>query len=93
MPSADFWQFFPTPLDAGSTNGKPPDLPGYCALTFPLMPVGSTSQRSVQESGFASMGLLTPLHRLSIRFLFVRPAFCLQLPPDPASRRAALLFG
>src|SRR6201981_4273298 len=28
------------------------------------MPVGSTSQRSVQELGFASIGLLTPLLRL-----------------------------
>jgi hypothetical protein len=28
------------------------------------MPVGYTSQRSVQESGFASIGLLTPLRRL-----------------------------
>ncbi len=28
------------------------------------MPVGSTSQRSVQESGFASIGLLTPPCRL-----------------------------
>ena len=28
------------------------------------MPVGSTSQRSVQELGFASIGLLTPLRRL-----------------------------
>ena len=44
--------------------GRPPDLPGYGAPTFPLMPVGSTSQRSVQESGFASIGLLTPLRRL-----------------------------
>jgi hypothetical protein len=41
-----------------------PDLPGYFALTFSLMPVGSTSQRSVQELGFASIGLLTPLLRL-----------------------------
>src|SRR5271157_1692322 len=40
------------------------DLPGYCALTFTLMPVGSTSQRSVQELGFASIGLLTPPCRL-----------------------------
>jgi hypothetical protein len=40
------------------------DLPGYDALTFPLMPVGSTLQRSVQELGFASIGLLTPLPRL-----------------------------
>src|SRR5207249_7802777 len=28
------------------------------------MPVGSTSQRSVQVSGFADIGLLTPLRRL-----------------------------
>src|ERR1022692_4865853 len=40
------------------------DLPGYCALTFTLMPVRSTSRRSVQELGFASIGLLTPPCRL-----------------------------
>jgi hypothetical protein len=45
-------------------HGKRPDLPGYCALTVTLMPVGSTLQRSVQELGFASSGLLTPLRRL-----------------------------
>jgi hypothetical protein len=38
--------------------------PGYDALTFPLMPVGSTSQPSVQELGFASIGRLAPLRRL-----------------------------
>jgi hypothetical protein len=48
------------------------------------MPVGSTSQRSVQVLGFEEIGLLTPLHRL-IRFLFVRPAFCLGLPSDSQS--------
>ena len=45
-------------------HGRSSDLPGYGALTFPLMPVGSTSQPSVQELGFASIGLLTPLRRL-----------------------------
>jgi hypothetical protein len=30
-------------------------------------------------------GRLTPTPRL-IRFLFVRPALCSQLPPDPTSR-------
>ena len=48
------------------------------------MPVGSTSQRSVQVSGFGDYGHLTPLRRL-IRFLFVRPAFCLGLPSDSQS--------
>ena len=48
------------------------------------MPVGYTSQRSVQVLGFGNFGYLTPLHRL-IRFLFVRPAFCLGLPSDSQS--------
>ncbi len=46
------------------TQDNMADLPGYCALTFTLMPVGSTSQRSVQVLGFASIGLLTPPCRL-----------------------------
>src|ERR1017187_7942449 len=57
-------------------QSRPPDLPGYCALTFPLMPVGSTSRRSVQELGFASMGLLTPpcrLYPLPVRQASVLP--------------------
>src|SRR3989338_6346731 len=45
-------------------QGQLPDLPGYCARTFPLMPVGYTSQRSVQVSGFADICLLTTLRRL-----------------------------
>ncbi len=48
------------------------------------MPVGSTSQRSVQVLGFEEVCPLTPLRRL-IRFLFVRPAFCLGLPSDSQS--------
>jgi len=40
------------------------DLPGYYAPTFTLMPVGSTPHRSVQVSGFADIGLLTPMRRL-----------------------------
>jgi hypothetical protein len=48
------------------------------------MPVGSTSQLSVQVLGFGNSGYLTPLHRL-IRFLFVRPTVCLGLPSDSQS--------
>jgi hypothetical protein len=40
------------------------DLPGYCALTFPLMPVGFTPRRSVQVSGFDENCRLTPTRRL-----------------------------
>jgi len=42
-------------------QGTSADLPGYCAPTFTLMPVGFTSQRSVQVSGFDDIGRLTPL--------------------------------
>ncbi|SDB18891.1 hypothetical protein SAMN03159386_01386, partial [Pseudomonas sp. NFACC17-2] len=65
-------------------HGRLNRSPRVIRATFLLMPVGSTSQRSVQVSGFEDIGLLTPLCRL-IRFLFVRPAFCLGLPSDSQS--------
>ena len=63
MASADSLQPFPASLDAGSTRqaGGPPRV---IHATFLLMPVGFTSQRSVQVLGFTDMGLLTPLRRL-----------------------------
>ena len=68
MASADFGKSIPTPFDVGSTEvtlGTLADLPGYCAPTFPLMPVGYTSWPSVQVSGFTDIGLLTPPCRLT----------------------------
>jgi hypothetical protein len=56
------------------------------------MPVGYTSQRSVQVPGFDDICRLTPLRRL-IRFLFVRPALCLRLPSDSQSPATPLPFG
>jgi hypothetical protein len=81
-------------------HGGHADLPGYDALTVTLMPVGSTSQRSVQESGFASIGLLTPLRRLyplpvrrasalptaSFRFHLAMDTLAVQLTLPPAGR-------
>ena len=67
MASADFCRGVPTPLDVGSTEvalGTPADLPGYDALTFTLMPVGFTSRRAVQVSGFDDICRLTPPCRL-----------------------------
>jgi hypothetical protein len=64
--SADFCMSLPTPLDAGSPElalGTHADLPGYDAPTFTLMPVGFTSRRSVQVSGFDDIGRLTPPSR------------------------------
>ena len=67
MASADFCISFPTPLDVGSTMvalGTHEDLPGYNAPIFMLMPVGYTSRRSVQVSGFDDIGHLTSPCRL-----------------------------
>lgn len=72
--------------------GTQSDLPGYCAPTFTLMPVGSTWQRSVQVLGFDDFGRLTPLQRL-IRFLYVRPALCPQASFRLAVARETLALG
>ena len=44
--------------------GRLPDLPGYDAQTFTLIPVGYTLQRSVQVPGFDDNCRLAPLQRL-----------------------------
>jgi hypothetical protein len=51
-------------LSMSVAQGTHVDLPGYCTLTFTLMPVGSTSQPSVQVLGFDDIGHLTRLRRL-----------------------------
>lgn len=51
-------------LTTSVAQGTREDLPGYDTPTFTLMPVGSTSQRSVQGPGFDDNGRLTPLRRL-----------------------------
>ncbi len=51
-------------LTISVAQGTYADLPGYCAPTFTLMPVGSTSQPSVQVSGFDGNGRLARLRRL-----------------------------
>jgi hypothetical protein len=51
-------------LSMSVAQGTHADLPGYCALTFTLMPVGYTSQPSVQVLGFDDIGHLTRLRRL-----------------------------
>ncbi len=58
------------------SQGNSRDLPAYACRIYVT--------RSVQVSGFDDCGRLTPLCRL-IRFLFVRPAFCLGLPSDSQS--------
>jgi hypothetical protein len=63
MASADSLQPIPASLDVGSTR-QTGGHPRVIRATFLLMPVGFTSQRSVQVLGFAYICLLTPLRRL-----------------------------
>jgi len=73
-PFSPYWHLIWPLLTSGSPShnlstvvaqiGRLPDLPGYDAQTFTLIPVGSTSQRSVQVSGFDDIGRLAPLCRL-----------------------------
>jgi hypothetical protein len=51
-------------LPVSVARGTHADLPGYCAPTFTLMPVGYTPQPSVQVLGFDGIGHLTRLSRL-----------------------------
>lgn len=44
-------------------------------------------------SGFEDLSLLARVRTPHMRYLFVRPALCLQLPSDPKSPWTALLFG
>src|SRR5690625_2086267 len=56
-------------------------------LIFPPVAAGFTNAVSERLSGLTIHGWLTPPHRPSIRFLFVRSGVCRRLPPHPASRR------
>jgi len=76
-------------------HGSDADLPGYDTLTFTLMPVGFTSQCSVQEPGFTEICLLTPLCRLyplPVRQASVLPAasFRFHLAMDTLAVRLTL---
>ncbi|MGH7909883.1 MAG: hypothetical protein ACRENW_08565, partial [Thermodesulfobacteriota bacterium] len=64
MPSADFCRPSRGLATSVALSGRTTDLPGYCALTFTLMRVGSTPPRAVQVPGFACICLLTPPRRL-----------------------------
>jgi hypothetical protein len=91
MASADFWQSFPTPLDVSSTQADRQIPPGM--THSPSRLCLSDLRRSVPCKNWALplfAGL--PHCTASIRFLFVRPAFCLQLPPDSTSRWTPLPF-
>jgi hypothetical protein len=75
----------------GSVGGYPSTKPAPCGRTRGRH-IRFTPQRSVQVLGLHRFAC-SPRCVAYIRCLFLRAAFCLQLPPDPTSRWARLLFG
>ena len=91
MAAADFWRFIPTPRDAGSPEANRQTSPGI--THSPSRLCLSDLRHGVPCKNWALRLMARLPHRAaSIRFLFVRPALCLQLPPDSASRRTPLPF-
>lgn len=86
MASADFCFPIPTPLDVSSPR-QGSRSPGVRRVTFAPYTRRIYAQPVRVTSGFGSYGLLAHLMHASMRFLFVRPELCLQLPSHPASRR------
>jgi hypothetical protein len=82
----------PTPYGAGSTR-QDDGLPRVRRVTFvpyTCRIYGCTLQVIL---GFGFLGPLARMQTPHMRFLFVRPALCLQLPSDPGLHRTPLLFG
>ena len=71
-------------LSMALAQGKMADLPGYCALTFTLMPAAYTSKLSVQVLDFEDTCLLIQLCRLLCGFCSSGQRFAcgfLRIPP------------
>src|ERR1035438_341337 len=89
MASADFWRFIPAPLSAGSPRANRRTSPGIAHSPSRLC---LSDLRHGAPCKYWALRLCarSPRRAASIRFLFVRPALCLRLPPDSASRRTPL---
>jgi hypothetical protein len=91
MAAADFWRFIPTPFDAGSPRANRQISPGI-ALSPSRLCLSDLRHGVPCKNRALHLLACSPRRAASIRFLFVRPALCLQLPPDSASRRTPLPF-
>ena len=88
--SADFCRPVPSPSGAGSTPvaGRQDDGPPRVRhVTFGPSTCRIYGRPFRVISGFGSACSLAQARPPHMRLLFVRPALCLQLPSDPASRR------
>src|ERR1700758_2464916 len=92
MPAADFWRLIPAPRDDGSPKANHQISPG---ITHSPSRLSLSDLRRSVPCKYWALHLLacSPRCVASIRWLFVRAALCLKLPPDPTSRWAPLLFG
>ena len=79
--SADFCRPIPTPCDAGSTrqSGSSPRVRRVTFVPYTRRIYGHTFR---MISGFGYFGSLAQMWTPHMRFLFVRPGLCLQLPSD-----------
>jgi len=91
MAAADFWRFIPTPRDAGSPEANRQTSP---SITHSPSRLCLSDIRQGVPCKYWALQILacSPRRAASIRSLFVRPALCLQLPPDSTSRWTPLPF-
>jgi len=91
MAAADFWRFISAPHDADSPEANRQTSPG---ITHSPSRLCLSDLRHGAPCKYRALQILacSPHHPAYIRSLFVRPALCLQLPPDSASRRTPLPF-
>ena len=84
MASADFWCPLATPLDVASSRAEHQISPG---MTHPPSRVCLSDLRRIVPCMYRALHFFacSPRCSASIRFLFVRPALCLRLPPDSQS--------
>src|ERR1700677_1671010 len=91
MAAADFWRLIPTPRGVGSPQANHQTSPGI--THSPSRLCLSDLRHGVPCKYWALRRFArSPRRAASIRYLFVRPALCLQLPSDSASRRTPLPF-
>jgi hypothetical protein len=84
MASADFWCPIATPFDVASSRAEHQISPG---MTHPPSRLCLSDLRRIVPCMYRALHFFacSPRCSASIRFLFVRPALCLRLPPDSQS--------
>ena len=92
MASADFCHPIPTPYDVGSTR-QDDRSPRVTRVTFIPYTRRINFHTFRMVWGFESLGPLAQMWLPHMRFLFVGPGLCLQLPSESGSPQTPLLFG